>query len=524
MKRRQIHWIALMAAVAICGNLQAQQWVVTPGSETDNSSLNEITAVDNGSAVLGVGTDAMPYPGDGFVIKVDVDGNIASRTTHIPGMSLSYYCSTQLDNGNYAVFGVCDDSLADPDCQHYLRVDIFDTLLNTVSSRQYRVDEDKFGFFNLSWELSPMRSLLTDDGTVMLVTAQRRDRNPDGQERGEQVTCLCFYEFDDYGDTIRTNAPVNNYPEASGLKCLSRIQGSANYAVFVKHGYFPPDNGVSGFKTIGPDLEIKASRSLVRMVGPHFWEDPVRDVAAEGRWDGDGRTVVSIERYNSSTGAVFQMLYRIDTMAGTYGDLVIPPTDSTTALPKGRSTAFINDSNTFVLTRIFERLNDANPLLKYYLQLALVDENLNLLGRRTLKPSLPGHSYDCSNPVAFNDGSCVFAVYDMYDSISCLQFVKMGREDIEITWEVDDNTIDQDVTAAYPNPARDRLFIPVKGLEAGVSRLRIASTDGIAWMDAPVNANGECISVDLKNLPAGLYVYQVVTEASINASGKFVKE
>ena len=80
-------------------------------------------------------------------MKIDKYGEYTDRVVHLPGMMLCYYSAVQLDNGNFMVFGLCDDSLCDPHYQKYIRVDILDNNLMPTASRTYDVEDDIYETF-----------------------------------------------------------------------------------------------------------------------------------------------------------------------------------------------------------------------------------------------------------------------------------------------------------------------------------------------------------------------------------------
>lgn len=533
MKRHFRHIAATMAfvaAMAWSGALRAQQWTVTQEELPERLSLESLTPVDGGSSVLGVGWSSLPEGSnktDGVVVRVSRDGDCEYRTTHVPGMWLAYKCATQLDNGDYMVFGICEDSLSDiSEYGHYLRVDVLDTLLEPVSSRLYRVDDTLFGCFNcpLTHD-SPMKSLPSLTGTVLLATSQYRYPKPTAAYKAD---CLCFYEFDAVGDTLRAKAPMegNLACLGSGIKCVTRSPGSGAMQVFLEWGNFNGNN-VTGFKTVDDDFEIVGSKALHKLPGSQWLTELIWQVRTDGRWDDDGHMIVCAEMTYADSqipGIYHQTLYRIDTLGNNLGELHLPPADSSLSSPDTWNTAYVDDSTIFVLNSCGTHVWD----MWKRLDVTLVDKRLNILGRKVVKPEEAG--YSCGQPAVFDDGGCVFPLYNTdynYKGervITQTSLVKITRDDIEITWDVvpDDGTGDHG--GAYPNPVSGVLNIPVKGVEPGVSRLRITSADGKPCVDTPINSFCGRIVVDVGNLDPGVYVYQVTTNGKADAGGKFVKK
>ena len=142
--------LMVMAAVTY-----GQEWAV---SVDQTEMAKEMIAVDGGEHILYVGS--VPDR-DGLLLKVDKEGNYITRQVHLPGMALRYYSAIELDNGNYMAFGICDDSLADPHYQRYMQVDVFDSQLESVSSRTYDMDDEVTDLIDFPEDRSPMKSIIT---------------------------------------------------------------------------------------------------------------------------------------------------------------------------------------------------------------------------------------------------------------------------------------------------------------------------------------------------------------------------
>ena len=157
----------LICILAVFHSSLAQEWIVEV-EELKDSHMKEMVSVDDGESVLGIGYTGFPDYFDGVVFKTGKDGNSISRVVHLPGMMLQYYSAVQLSNGNYMVFGVCDDSLCDPLIQRFFRIDVFNSQLESVCSKTYSVDDEVFdGFYNAYYGRS-MKSMISKSGTITL--------------------------------------------------------------------------------------------------------------------------------------------------------------------------------------------------------------------------------------------------------------------------------------------------------------------------------------------------------------------
>lgn len=522
MKRRVIVLLALMAAGGGLG-LRAQQWTLDQpeGLSGRELRLAQQIPVDGGASVLGVGwttAEGRSYEAEGFVMKVNRDGDYTYRAAHEPGMWLAYQCASQLADGNYAVFGVGEDSLSNLEYGHYLCVDILDTLLRPVSSRRYHVDT-AFGYFEISLNRERvMSSMPTDSGTVLLATCQSRLVGPNSSH---PTPCLCVYEFDASGDTLRAKAVREGNLECQSwdIKCLTRSPSSGNVQVFLGKGVFSGSDA-PGFKTLNRDFEVVGSKGFHTLPGAQWYYENMWSASSDGRWDSEGHMIISAWLNHATDPLHYLMLYKIDTLGHKLGEVRLPPVDSSIVAVPSRNIAYANDSTLFVITMSGMAVWD----YERQVNVTLVDDRLNLLGRRVFKRE--GWWLEGSAPAVFDDGGCLvpLTLYAPgWDGNTCL--LKLTRDDIEITWDVLQDNATGTRLEAYPNPVLDRLHIPTRGFTSDGTRLRIADAGGVTVFDAPLETRGDAVALNVSNLAPGMYVYYIVAvEGRTVASGKFMKE
>ena len=76
----------------------------------------------------------------------------------------------------------------------------------------------------------------------------------------------------------------------------------------------------------------------------------------------------------------------------------------------------------------------------------------------------------------------------------------------------------------WPNPATDRLYVSLDGLNTGDDfRFRVFDASGRKYYDTRYTATGNCLEADLHNLPLGNYLYDIVPKNGKKSSGKFIK-
>ena len=198
--------------IGLSGRMFGQQWLTEfdiPEGRTVTPA--ECFSADNGSAMIAVGrtSESSDYTRycKGVVAKVDADGNSVMREIQVEGMDMKYLCGTQLDNGGFIVFGLYDDSLhADTSLyQRYLRADVFDNELNLLHTKTFRTDVGGYGgiYHDDPFRNGHLWCAKNDVGNVVLVSEPAYFLSiPPG---GMFMQDFRFYEFNDMGDTLRSN-------------------------------------------------------------------------------------------------------------------------------------------------------------------------------------------------------------------------------------------------------------------------------------------------------------------------------
>ena len=509
--------LIIIILLALCHSLFSQEW--TARIEIGCTwSLRDVVSVDDGESVLCIGSTT---DDDGFLVKIDKHGEHFNRVVHLPGMMLCYYSAVQLDNGNYMVFGVCDDSLSNPQYQKYIRMDVFDGNLESVGSRLYDVEDDVFETFCFTTPVTLLKAILSPSGTVILAA------NPAYyvEEYGYYNRALQLYELDCEGNILikkpHTTARVSSF------QGLTYEPHSDNLLVAVRGGSFPNYTGVPGFYVIDTSLNVVARQHLLGVQGGYGFEvDPIEDITIDGKWiDGDYMMLQTLKHQINRSSFNYNTLYKVDSAMNVYGELRLPPYDSCTWLPYGTSTAYIDDSTIFAFTICAESMYDFDTRQA---NVILADKHLNLLGRKTIRQD---NVYALvEEATVFNDGGCLVSLTT--HSTSHYQgepffhgdLMKFRREDIEITWDVVQEMPVAPVSIAYPNPTEGTVYITVDEPFTSQARIQIIDAKGMKCLDSAVGKSGNLIRIDLHNLDAGLYFYKLVSDHRQLAVGKIIKE
>ena len=438
--------------------------------------------------------------------------------TDVNGVNTYRGAAIELNSGNYMVFGICDDSL-NSDLQRYLKVDVFNDQLEDISSRLHCVDDDVFdGFVNPIGSI--MKSIFTRRGTSLLAVSLI-----DNSRFGQAV--IRFYEFDEDGDIINT---VDNPPDiayGSNVEEICYEPHSNNLMVAVGGGSFPPNYGIPGIYVVDEELNIIAKQDFIHIQGgvsPNI--DNISEITCEGKWLDNHYLIFDTEKYlHQRESFTYHTLYMLDSALNIHAELKLPPYDSCTSAPNGTNTAYINDSTIFAFTYCNNQMWSFNS---FQTNVILVDNNLNLLGRKVIRED--DVLYNPGPPLAFSDGGCLVPIYSQNGTyyqgnpFFKAELLKYRREDIEITWDVVNEQPSKSISSVYPNPSQDIINIAVENAFREDARIQTYDTKGVKCLDAVIGKTGNLITLNIHNLDAGLYVYKVVSGNRELASGKFIKE
>ena len=510
MKRNLI----VIVLMVLCSNLYPQEWIsqIELGSKW---ALNDVITIDEGESVLCLGCTSNK---NGLVVKIDKDGEHIDRLVHPQGMILNYFSAVELNNGNYMVFGMCDDSLCDPHYQRYIRVDVFDSELEPMNSRTFSVEDEIFECFYVITGML-LNSILSPSGTVILAATPAYYTEQEYYQHALQL-----YELDEEGNILVRKALPYDY--ASSIEEITYEPHSDNLLMAVNGGSFPHSTGTPGIYVVNLDLDIVARKNMHNVQGGYGYQvDPIYEISTDGNWiDGDHLILHTQKSQHNRYSFYYSSLYVIDSALNVYGELHLPPYDSCTFIPRGTSTAYINDSTIFAITYCSENVYAG----VFQANVILVDKHLNLLGRKAFRDD--EFLFRPGQPAAFNDGGCVVPILTQRgndipgDPEFQGMLMKFRREDIEITWDVVQETTAVPVADAYPNPTSGSINIVCSETFVPEDRILVFDLKGVKCLDSAIGSSGNLIRLDLQNLEPGLYSYKVVSGRRELAIGKFVKE
>lgn len=503
--KRNLFFIVLMT---LCPYLFSQEWTIQVeiGSMWD---FKNVVSVDDGESALCIGSTTN---NEGFLVKINDDGEYIDRIVHLPDTMLCYYSAVQLDNGNYMVFGICDDSLCEPLYKKYIRIDVFNNELESISSKTYSVDDETFECFYINSGI-PLNSILSPSGTVILAATPAYYTEQEIYRRALQL-----YELDEEGNILVKKSHRTYY--ASSVEEITYEPHSDNLLMAVAGGSFPSSTGVPGIYVVDMNLEVVSRKNMNKVQGGYGYQvDPIEEISTDGKWIDGNRLILNTQKSQlNRLTFYYSSLYVIDSALNVYDNLRLPPYDSCTWMPRGTSTAYINDSTIFVITYCAQNLYAG----KYQANVILVDKHLNLLGRKAFR--YEGTVFWPKQPVAFNDGGCLVPINIRSGDMFMGFLLKFRRDDIEITWDVVRESGTRERLLPYPNPTGGNINIPLPEAVADNARILLFDAGGVKCLDSAVGQEGNLIRLDTGNLASGLYLYRIVAGSRTVAEGKFVKD
>lgn len=530
MKRKPISYIVILGVIMLNLNLHAQQWVI----ELDNmrsKSINQSISVDGGGAMLSVGTSRLTDSNSvnidviGYILKVWSDGTSLSREVRIVGNQFFLCTVTELDDGNYMAFGYYGDSVVGTS-EYYrnIRVLLLDDNLQTLYEKDYRVDTGGFEGIRMKG-YHALRCAKAEDGNVILVTSPSYYvPNASG---GKYMSRFRFYEFTPAGDTVRTVVQpeyiVNMEQEGSHTENIIPNPATGGFTFIAIGNYKIPSYsfyGNYGIWNLSRDMKITSKQPIVFGSYPLYYCP--ESMSCENHWYDDGLFLTYIHKIRSVDKPVHEgWLFMLDTLGGKHLHVQLPPIDSVTlSLPSGCSTAYVDDSTIFAVTYSEVKYLSNTP---WQANITLINKDLHILGRKVLKDDVWDYNSP-KTPVALQDGNVIIPITRFSNTGEAHYLIYcFKRDDIEITWDVINENNLNTCQKVYPNPTKDKLIIPVENMVSGKLRLIITDIRGDIYVDNSIEADGNLIVVDVKNLVSGVYVYKVITDMA-NVGGRFVKE
>jgi hypothetical protein len=294
---------------------------------------------------------------------------------------------------------------------------------------------------------------------------------------------------------------------------LTVIPGTNQYLA-VTSAYF---NGM-------PDPQIARISHDFELINYRWFSRPeLSTICSLNHWLTNSSYLISCLSIDLSGGHDEQVgVYKADTNANIIQSLELGKPDTLDYPAYYNSMEFVNDSTLYIGG--FIQYIAFWPTDPSYVELYLVDTNLNLLGYRQFGGNI---NYRLQGILATSDGGCLMYASTYSDTNGYherdIRIFKVPRDSIDIITSITTlPIIDSQNLLPYPNPVTDILHIPL-GQSVTNPKIQIIKADGKKVLDKIESASGNLVTLDVCHLSSGIYIYQISSANKPAATGKFVK-
>lgn len=493
--RMHILIIALHLGLEIPGQCQSsfQIHYATSGSDL-------VRAVDNdayGNTIVVGSTRMEDAPSYGLIMKINPNGSYTTTNMVSPDTILTFYSIKVLPSGSYFILGgkFWDNNGLDGQ----MMVLIMDTAMNILSSKYYDMPAPYI------WNGG--NGCMIEDNDGNLVVAETLLYYENNIERTDFV----FYKFNPQGDTLACRI-IHTLFDAIPY-CLRTVPNSDNF-MLISHGYIP----FAGQELIFLD----SSLNLLKVNRIHSMAIGYFD---SKYWLSD-TTFLMVQNFIRSTDTTSEYMfqvYKLDTSATYYEGISFDHSDTIEYVSQIEGMACFDDTTIYISGhQSYNSFLTTTPIKVF---LYLIDKDLNIRGYKVLG----GDNYYYSNGVyATTDGGCI--VWALRADIPYtgnrwdIQIWKVMPEDMFLYTKVETLPYEIAHARAWPNPARDHLYIGIDGFKPYENiRFRVFAINGQKYLDQKLIVSGNTIHSNIRNLDAGCYIYEIENSFGRKSTGKFIK-
>jgi hypothetical protein len=413
----------------------------------------------------------------------------------------SYSSICQLYNGNYLCAGTQKKDNIDTVAPIFFTV--LDSNLNFINEKTYFLPPQ----YPTGWKFT---SIQESPDTILYAFAPRVP-----YIYGSIGYDLGFIRVSSTGDTIESRY-YEYFSGPDNINCevfdIQKKPGSDKYVVSVVIGS-------NDYQTIilNPDLSIDTIFTYDKPE-PFYNIDGERDF---GYWTSENTFITSGDGFMESKGDMSLFAAECDLEGNILGSVVLN-TGVQDQAAFNRSIAAANDSTIYILGHDMclgcDPVNDI-AIVEVY----TVDANLNVLGYNEITND--GY-YKTANTMTNENGDLiVISAKNVGDTYHYNLYVtRIPREELGLVTSVQDIEDGPVMAKPYPNPATTKINFPLDpGFLSDGVRLNFYTFTGKTALSKPIKGFGNCIEVDINNLPKGVYIYEVIHKGQKISSGEFLK-
>ena len=487
--------VLFLAFCLMAVEMQSQQWVISYPVE-DGVVLVGGDCNGDGNYIFGACND---YNGLGYVdayaMYVDKDGEYIERKFSFEGYK-SHLCSALcLDNGNAFVVGVKGGTLTNH---------LYDTLWIAVMTPELEIVEEH------DYPLvEPYITWTTD----------------------------VYLEFNNYGEIIiLADVSERNYPYmTNGVYAVFKCDTHGNV---LKSQYFPDGHGVNGARPSGL-IRVPDSDNMM-LLGKGFFvtnshsicyiDNELNKIDAyplplyenirnyTDCWKDNGHFLMSSMTHHQGmvSNNLYAAVFEVDATGHYVDTLVYDRADTSDYTAQFGSMAYVADDCIYIAT-YWDGGENESPSDAV---ICLIDSDLNLKGTKRLKAD--DTKIRLMHCQTTSEGGCL--VYGQCKENYGSEMVYVWNllpEDFVIPWTLHESPEVLPHQNAYPNPTHDCLNIPLDNIN-NQCVVSVFDVCGRKYFERRFDKGG-LLTLDVSNLEAGTYFYEVIVGGQITQKGRFMK-
>lgn len=489
--------VLLLTFCLISMVMRSQQWVVSYPVD-DGVILVGGACNGDGNFVFGACNDSEGFGyQDAFALYVGHNGDYIEKRFGFEGYK-SHWCNALcLDNGDAFVVGVKGGTSTNH---------LYDTLWIAVMNQNLEIVEER------NYPLvDPYITWTTD----------------------------VYLEFNNYGEIIvLSDVSEHNYPYmTNGVYAVFKCDTQGNV---LKSQYFRDGHGMSGARPTGL-IRVPGSDNMM-MLGKGFFATNCHSICYVDNelnkinayplpwledvwnytdcWKENGNFLMSSMTHPQGivNESFYAAVFEVDATGHYVDTLVYDRADTSDYTAQFGSMAYVDDSTIFIATY----WDSGNNELPSDAVICLIDNDLNLRGTKRLK--IDDTKIRIMHCQRTSDGGCLVygqCKHSFGSEMVCIW--KLLPDDFVIPWTLTEHPEVLPHHEVYPNPTRDWLNIVLKDVENQVI-VSIFDASGRKYFERRFDKLNAVLTLDVSNLEAGTYFYEVVTDGSSIQKGKFLKK
>ncbi len=497
MLRRLVLLLLLLVSV----KAESQRWLIDyPSGETE-----EVNFI--GGDVSGEYNYSVGYKYDRFkcMIKpialcIDGEGSYKDKVYH--EIEKGYFCyALRLGCGEVFVVALCGAGVED-EVYDSLWFAIINTNLEVMKEEYVKIEAPYFSYGNT------IHALENDNDEIIVVTQVTDDIQSEVNYNYDYA----FYKVDNDCELLECSYLKNSSCYAD-ISDFAIVPNTNLYAVF-GNGMNP--NNLETVFYIDDDLEyvtfdfIEDFDEYPNLLRPKFM--------CVDRWTDDGLLMSVQSTQTKGVNEWCPMVLKMDSDMNVVDVLNLERYDTTDYVSQYRSMLYV-DSTTIYISTFWYRGRLDGILPKNHATIYLINDNMELLGRKTLEMT---HFFNVLYIQATSDRGCLVQGYVDDGEQKRAVICKLAKSDFEIAVNVCDVSF-SDVNV-YPNPVSSLLNIDVCDNEGKSVKVEIYDMLGRRYLDKDVVLNGNTIMLDVSPFPDGMYVYRVEYGEDSVVEDVFIKE